>query len=127
MVGAVRHPAGETITVTRKGVPTGADDEQGNPVIGPDTTFDIDYVALAPSAGVSGAGASDETAAAYGAVVVTGFTLFLPYGTVLHASDRITIRGVEGWQVEGDTEATGWRNPFNGLTPGSVVSVRRAV
>jgi len=123
----VRHPAGETITVFRKGVPTGGDDEQGNPKVGPDTTFDIEKVAIAPNGGIAGSGASDETPSPYGPVVVTGYTLYLPFGAALRASDWITIRGIDGWQVEGESEATGWRNPFNGVTPGSVVSVRRAV
>lgn len=122
----MRHPAGETITVFRLGTPTGEDDEQGNPKVGPDTTFDIEHVGVAPSGGIAGTGASSETASPYGPVVVTGYTLYCPYGTSLRPSDRVTIRGVEGWQVEGESEATGWRNPFNGLTPGSVISVKRA-
>src|SRR5690606_3114421 len=105
--------AGETVTVTRLGGPTGADDEQGNPIIGPDTTFDIDDVAVAAS-GSAGGGNTIENVAAYGPVVITGYTLFLPSGTVLLASDRLTIRGVSGWQVEGDASAGQWTSPFSG-------------
>lgn len=115
----MRHPRGETVTVTRQGEPTGDHDEGGNPILEPDTTFDISDVAVAPAG-------SEEDPQALGTWVVNGFNLFLPYGTVLKPSDRITVRGVSGWQVEGDTEASGWRNPFNGRTPGAVVTVRRS-
>lgn len=113
----MRHPAGETVTVTRKGTPTGAYDGQGNPVVGADSTFTIEGVAVAPAG-------SEEDPQNLGLWVVTGYTLLMPYGTVLKPTDRLTIRGVDGWQVVGETGS--WRNPFNGLTPGSVVSVKRA-
>jgi len=116
-----RHPAGETVTVTRPGaVIPGEWDAQGNPLIGPDETFTIDDVAVAPAG-------TEEDPQALGLWVVTGFTLYLPYGTVLHATDRLTVRGIEGWQVVGDTDAAGWRNPFDGVGRGTVVSVKKAV
>lgn len=114
-----RHPFGETVTVTRAGTPTGEHDEQGNPELGPDTTFDIEDVAVAPAG-------TDEDPQSLGLWVVTGYTLYLPYGTALKPADRLTVRGAEGWQVVGDTGASGWRNPFTGATPGVVVSVKRA-
>ena len=114
----MRHPAGETVTVTREGGPTGEYDELGNPIIGPDTTFTISDVAVAPAG-------STEDPQNIGLWVVTGFTLYLPYGTVLLPTDRLTVRGVEGWQVVGLTDASGWRNPFTGSEPGVVVSVKR--
>jgi hypothetical protein len=115
----MRHPHGETVTVTRAGAATGEPDEQGNPTPAPATSFTVSDVAIAPAG-------SDETPEAQGVWVVTGYTLYLPYGTVLLPDDRLTIRGVDGWQVEGDSTAAGWRNPFNGLEPGVVVSVRRS-
>ena len=116
----MRHPAGETILVTRVGIPTGGDDAQGNPVFGADIVFSISDVAIAPTG-------SDETADSPGLFVVTGFDLYMPYAApALVSSDRITIRGVEGWQVNGETTASGWRNPFSGSTPGIVVNVRRS-
>lgn len=115
----MRHPHGEVVTVTRPGEPTGEFDDGGNPVAGPDVTFDVVDVAVAPAG-------SEEDPQALGTWVVTGYTLYVPYGTVLKPSDRLTVRGVDGWQVEGDTEASGWRNPFNGRTPGAVVTVRRS-
>lgn len=115
----MRHPYGETITVTRQSEPTGDIDDGGNPVLADDFSFEVDNVAVAPAG-------SEEDPQALGLWVVTGYTLYLPYGTVLKPSDRLTVRGVDGWQVVGDSEAAGWRNPFNGRTPGVVVSVERA-
>lgn len=109
----------ETVTVTRKGVPTGEDDELGNPIIGPDTTFDIADVVVAPAG-------TEEDPQALGLLVVTGFKLFLPYGTILYPTDRLAVRGITGWQVVGSTEAAGFRNPFTGREAGAVVSVKRA-
>jgi hypothetical protein len=116
----MRHPAGETVTVTRPGGPIpDSDDGQGNPILGPPSTFEVSDVAIAPAG-------SEEDPQALGLWVVTGYTLFLPYGTDLLPADRLTIRGVDGWQVEGDSTAAGWRNPFTGEQPGVVVSVRRS-
>lgn len=115
----MRHPAGETVTVTRKGEPTGEYDGQGSPIIGPDTAFDIEDVPVAPAG-------STEDPQNIGLWVVTGFTLYLPYGTVLLPTDRLKVRGVEGWQVVGSTEASGWRSPFTGKEFGAVVSVNRS-
>lgn len=116
---AVRHPFGETITVTRAGGPNGETDGVGNPVILAPSTFTVDDVALAPEG-------SDETTEAPGVWTVTGYKVFCPYGTVLLPTDRLTIRGVAGWQVEGDTTASGWRSPFDGVGRGVVLMARRA-
>lgn len=116
----MRHGAGESITVTRPGSPIeGEFDSQENPVIGPPSTFEINDVAVEP------AGTSEDPQS-MGLWVVTGFTLYLPHGSVLLPDDRLTIRDTDGWQVTGDTSAAGWRNPFTGSTPGVVVSVKRS-
>lgn len=115
----VRHPAGETITITRTGPPSGEYDEQQNPIPGPDVSIPVSDVALEPLA-------SEETPAAPGVMATAGYRLYCPYGTEFLAGDRLTIRGVTGWQVVGDTAAAGWRNPFDGLGRGVVVTARRA-
>jgi len=109
----------ETVTVTRQGGPTGGYDELGNPIIGADTTFDIADVVVAPAG-------TEEDPQALGLLVVTGFKLFLPYGTILYPTDRLTVRGISGWQVVGSTEASDWRNPFSGREAGAAVSVKKA-
>lgn len=114
----MRHPAGETITITRSGAPTGAYDDQGNPILGTDVTLTVSDVALEPLAAEE-----DDNS---GLWTVLGYRLFCPYGTEFREDDRLTIRGVDGWQVVGDTAATGWRNPFDGIGRGVVVSARRS-
>lgn len=116
----MRHRAGETVTVTRKGGVTGGYDGQGYPILSPDTSFPLSDVAVEPAG-------TTEDPQSMGLWVVTGFTLYLPYLTELLPTDLLTVRGVPGWQVVGDTTASGWRNPFTGAGKGSVVSVRRAV
>jgi hypothetical protein len=114
-----RHTFGETITVTRKGAPTGERDSQGTPTVGPDTVFTVDDVAIEPTG-------TTESPQAMGVWTVTGYNLFLPYGTELVPTDRITIRGSAGWNVVGNGEDSGWRNPFDGRGRGNVVGVKRA-
>lgn len=108
---------GETITVTVPGAPTGAFDAKGNPVLGASVVSTIDDVGVAPLAGV-------ETAEVQGDVSVNGFTLFLPYGSVLPANAVVTVRGAQ-WPVEADATQGDWVSPFDGWAPGTVATVRR--
>ena len=109
---------GETITVSRPGAATGAYDAQGNPIIGAPTTFTVADVGVAPAA-------SDETSAEFGTVAANGYNLYLPYGSDVRATDSITVRGVSGWQVQGDASSVDWRSPYTGWEAGTVVMVRR--
>lgn len=115
----VRHPAGEVVQVARAGTPTGDYDEQGNPILTADSSFTIIDVAVAPQG-------SEETTDAPGIFVITGYELYCPPGTVLLPTDRLTVRSVDGWQVQGDSTAAAWRSPFDGGERGVVVSVKRA-
>ena len=111
---------GEPIIVTSPGAAVpGEYDSQGNPLIGPETKRTINRVAVAPKG-------SEESAEAFGQKVVTGYTLYLPSGAILTADDRLEIRGVEGWQVEGDATAGQWTSPFSGRGKGVEVAVKRA-
>jgi hypothetical protein len=107
-----------TLTVTRRGEPTGEDDEQGNPVATPDSTFQIVVRAVAPNP-------SDETATDAGARVITGYRVF-GYKSLapLLPSDRLTIRGVPGWQVEGEVGL--WESAFGSDRGGTEFVVRRS-
>lgn len=115
----MNYRGAESVIVTRKGEPNGEYDAQGYPAVGADTTFAIDKVPVAP------AGTSEDPQT-LGLWVVTGFTLYLPFDTVLLPTDRLEIRGVKGWQVVGDTTAAGYMSPFTGKKAGVVVSVKRA-
>lgn len=110
---------GETVVFTLPGAPTGGYDDQGNPIIGPSTTVTVTGVGVAPLA-------SDETEESYGPRAVNGYTLILPYGTNIPSDATALVRGVSGWQVQGDSGAVDWRSPFSGWEPGTIAVVRRS-
>jgi len=114
---------GETVTVTREGdlIP-GEKDDLGFPVRGEPTTFDIDHVAVA----LSGTSGTTESPESTGDLSITGYTLYLPSGTQLRSTDMLTIRGVQGWQVEGDAASGQWTSPFSGEGKGVEARVKRA-
>lgn len=111
--------AGETVIFTTPGAPTGSDDEQGNPILGAATTTSVEGVGVAPLA-------SDEAQETYGPRSVTGYLLFLPYGTTIPANATATVRGVAGWQVQAGSSDTDWRSPWTGEQFGTTLTVRKA-
>ena len=54
--------------------------------------------------------------------VTSGFTLYMPAGSSLKATQRVRVRG-SVWSVLGSPAE--WRNPFTGWEPGVVVQVGR--
>jgi hypothetical protein len=110
---------GETVTVvspSAAAVPP-TYDEAGAPVLAAPTTFT--FTTLAPCAPIL----SDESEEAAGARVITGYRIFGPSGLALSPADRLTIRGVPGWQVEG--ELGQWNRGSNGTGKGVEFMVRR--
>lgn len=110
---------GETVTVTSPSAPVvpAEFDEAGNPVQAAATTFT--FTTLAPCAPVM----ADESEEAAGARIITGYRIFGPSGLVLSPADRLTIRGVPGWQVEG--EVGQWNRGSDGSGKGAEFMVRR--
>lgn len=114
---------GETVTVTRLGAEDPNNrDELGYPIPAESTTFDIEHVAVA----LSGTSGTSESAESTGDLSITGYTLYMPSGTQLRSTDILTIRGVTGWQVEGDAFAGQWTSPFSGRGKGVEARVKRA-
>jgi len=109
---------GETVTGYAPGTPTGTDDTQGNPVLGADVTFS--FVTLAPCAPIR----AEETAEDYGAAIITGWKIFAAADLVLDPRSVLTIRGVGGWQVEG--EVGRWNRSSDGSGRGVEFAVRRS-
>lgn len=109
----------ETVTIHRPGTPTGAFDSQGSPVLSAATTIPIQAIAVAPIQG-------EETAGSTGARSINGYTVYLPFGTDIRATDWLTVRGVGGWHVEADAAQGDWVSPFTSWTPGTVAILRRA-
>ncbi len=54
--------------------------------------------------------------------VVSGFTLYAPFGVDVTPADRVRVRGTI-YDVDG--EVAEWRNPFTGWSAGSVVQTKR--
>lgn len=111
-------PEGETVTIIRPGPPT--EDQYGNDVPGPPTEIEVTGCAVAPSDS-TGAGANENVDARD--TVISGLTLFAPYGTDIRPTDRVRIAGVL-YDVYG--QPGGFRSPFTGST-GPVVTVLSAV
>lgn len=108
-------PHGETVTILRPGAATR--DKYGNDVPGPDAEIPVSGCAVAPRDG-SGAGASELTDARD--TVITGLSLWAPYGTDIRATDRVRVGG-DVYQVEGRTGS--FRSPLSGSTGPVVVAL----
>jgi hypothetical protein len=110
--------AGETVTVTRLGAPASGHDDLGNPTLAASSEFDVDDVGIAPIT-------PNEATEMWGPDNKGGYSLFMPYGTELVASDVVTVRGESGFQVQGAADLVQWRNPFTGWEAGAVAVVKR--
>lgn len=108
----------KTLTVTREGTLTTERDGQGNFIRTPESTFTIVVRAVAPNV-------ADESTGDAGQRVITGKRIFgYKDLTPLLPTDRITIDGVDGWQVEG--EFGFWESAFGTSRGGTEFVVRRS-
>lgn len=108
-------PFGDTVTILRPGPPTR--DVYQNDVPGTPTEITIPGCAVAPRDG-TGAGANEIVDARD--TVISGLTLFAPYGTDIRATDRVRV-GSDLYEVEGHSGA--FRSPFTGSTGPVVVAL----
>lgn len=76
-----------------------------------------------PGCGVEPRPSGEPTQDARNAVT-SGFTLYMPAGTEVTASQQVQVRG-ETYNVVGDPAV--WRSPFTGWEPGVVVQCERTV
>ena len=106
-------PAGETVTIIRDGATT-TQDGYGNDVAAAATEIDVAGCAVAPTGTSEDVEARDQ--------VRTGWTVWLPAGTNVRATDRVRVRGVE-YSVDGSASA--WTSPFTGFTGPVQISVTR--
>lgn len=105
-------PHGETVTLRTPAV--AADPYSGAPATA-EVNVTIAGVAVEPRP-------SSEPVQDARNAVTSGFTLYLPAGTVVTASQQFVVRGGV-YDVLGD--AAEWVNPFTGWEPGVVVQVGR--
>lgn len=111
-------PQGDTVTILRPGPAT--QDAYGNDVPGAPTEIPVPGCAVAPRDG-TGAGANEIVDARD--TVITGLTLWAPYGTDIRATDRISVAGLV-YEVDGRPGS--FRSPFTGST-GPVVAALELV
>jgi hypothetical protein len=107
--------AGETIVIVRPGPPT--QDSYGNDVAGPPAEIEVVGCAVAPRDGTGTA--SNERLDARD-TVITGLTLYAPYGTDIRATDQIRVNG-ELYEVDGQPGS--FRSPFTASTGPVVVAL----
>jgi hypothetical protein len=108
-------PFGDTVTILRPGPPTR--DVYQNDVPGTPTEITIPGCAVAPRDG-TGAGANEIVDARD--TVISGLTLYAPYGTDIRATDRVRVGG-DLYEVEGHSGT--FRSPFTGSTGPVVVAL----
>lgn len=109
-------PYGEQVTILTAG--TEVDPYSGESVSSwelPPSEALVDGVGVEPRP-------SDEPTQEARNAVVSGFTLYLPTGTVIGPQNRVVVRGGT-YEVLG--EKAEWVNPFTGWAPGVVVQVQR--
>lgn len=108
-------PNGDTITIVRPGEATR--DGYGNYVPGPPTEIPVTGCGVAPRDG-SSAGDNELTDARD--TVITGLTVYAPYGTDVRATDKMRVGG-QLYDVVGLPGS--FRSPFTGSTGPVVVSL----
>lgn len=111
-------PQGDTVTIVRPGPPT--QDAYGNDVPGAPTEIQVAGCGIAPRD--STGSASNEITDARD-TVISGLTLYAPYGTDIRATDRVRVGGVM-YEVEGLPGS--FRSPFTAST-GPVVAALELV
>lgn len=106
-------PFGETVQVLSPGTTT---DRDRNTV----ETWTSPVEVSVEGVGVEPRPSSEDNRDARNAVF-SGFTLYMPAGTAVTASNRVRVRG-DVYAVDG--KPAEWRNPFTGWEPGLVVQTK---
>ena len=99
---------GETVRIIRTG-PSPGRDARGQPLPGPDQSFDVAGCAVTPRAETPQVGGDQQQARD---TVIVGWTVYAPAGTVLRTTDKVRIRGVV-CDITGEPGDWG-RSPFTG-------------
>lgn len=102
------YPYGETVRILRTGMSPGRD-PRGQPLPGPDESFDLEGCVVAPRAETPRVGGDQQQARD---TVIVGYTVYAPPGSVVRTTDRCRIRG-ETCEITGFPGDWG-RSPFTG-------------
>lgn len=102
------YPFGETVRILRTGASPGRDN-RGQPLPGPDESFDLHGCVVTPRAEAPQVGGDQQQARD---TVMIGWTVYAPAGVPLRTTDRARIRGVV-CDITGEPGDWG-RSPFTG-------------
>ncbi|WP_282790930.1 hypothetical protein [Streptomyces sp. CC224B] len=109
-----RYPFGETVRILRTGLSPGRD-PRGQPLPGPDESFDLQGCVVTPRAETPQVGGSQQQARD---TVIVGWTVYVPASQrarsslPLRTTDKALVRGVT-CEITGEPGDWG-RNPFTG-------------
>lgn len=95
-------------------------DEYGNDVRVA-TRTPVDALAVWPRSSIGGASSTEDTQGRD--TVIVGLTAVLPFGTTVHATDRLEYGGLV-WEIQGEPGVWG-PSPFTGDVAGVEVALRR--
>jgi hypothetical protein len=118
-VADLLRPAFRTPVVLLSTAVTGQD-EYGNDVR-ESTRTPVGALAVWPRSAIGGSSSTEQTQARD--TVIVGLTAVLPYGTAVHATDRLEYGGLV-WEIEGEPGVWG-PSPFTGDVAGVEVALRR--
>jgi len=102
------YPFGETVRIMRTGLSPGRD-TRGQPLPGPDESFDLEGCVVTPRAETPQVGGPEQQARD---TVITGWTVYVSADRPLFTTDRAVIRGVV-CDITGEPGDWG-RSPFTG-------------
>ncbi|WP_030757213.1 hypothetical protein [Streptomyces sp. NRRL F-5135] len=104
----VPYPFGETVRILRTGLSPGRD-PRGQPLPGPDESFDVYGCVVTPRAQTLQVGGPEQQGRD---TVIVGYTVYAPPGTQVRTTDKARIRG-EVCEITGEPGDWG-RSPFTG-------------
>lgn len=102
------YPFGETVRILRTGASPGRG-PRGQPLPGPDESFDVEGCVVTPRAETPQVGGSQQQDRD---TVIVGWTVYAPAGKPLRTTDKVVIRGVT-CDITGEPGDWG-RSPFTG-------------
>src|SRR3982751_4750 len=102
------YPYGETVHVIRTGTSPGRD-PRGQPLPGPDESFDVPGCVVTPRQGAPAPGGDEQQGRD---TVIRGWTVYAPHGTAIRTTDQLVVRG-QLCEVTGEPGDWG-RSPFTG-------------
>jgi hypothetical protein len=102
------YPFGETVRILRTGLSPGRD-PRGQPLPGPDESFDLKGCAVTPRATAPQVGGPEQQDRD---TVIVGWTVYAPASKALRTTDKAVIRGVT-CEITGEPGDWG-RSPFTG-------------